>query len=167
MYIIRCPGVGFKGFEVMGVVRFVRLLNNLCADAEEGDVPEGWGSVLLDAVQNPEGRQHLTLRSWELLAEISTSPPWFSLSTPYASQVSDSLSKDQEWDKFECWMVILMMQCIRGYYGTEGDLEYGMKLLFRQRPGAAQKLTQWMEERSKGFGVGVPQSFKKSHKAAL
>jgi hypothetical protein len=44
---------------------------------------------------------------------------------------------------------------------TTGDLEHVMLLLFRQRPGAVQKLTQWMEQWSEEKGEEVPEAFKR------
>ena len=46
----------------------------------------------------------------------------------------------------------------------EGDLGHSMTLLFRQRPGAVQKLEQWMERWSQTAGKDVPESFKQAHK---
>lgn len=53
---------------------------------------------------------------------------------------------------------------------TTENLEHVMVLLFRQRPAAVQKLTQWMEERSKVLYKDVPKVFqricKRAHEAA-
>jgi len=49
---------------------------------------------------------------------------------------------------------------------AEGDLGHSMLLLFHQRPGAVQKLEQWMEQWSQGRGGEVPESFKRICKQA-
>jgi len=55
----------------------------------------------------------------------------------------------QEWDKLERWMEFIWIVWPPGSGGmTEEDLERSMLSLFRQRPGAAQKLEWWMERRS-------------------
>ena len=53
---------------------------------------------------------------------------------------------------------------------TEEDLECSMVSLFRQRPGSAQKIEEWMERWSQESSRDVPESFrrlcKQAHKAA-
>ena len=53
---------------------------------------------------------------------------------------------------------------------TEEDLGHPTLLLFRQRPGAIQKLEQWMERWSKQLFGSIPETFrqlcKQAHEAA-
>ena len=50
---------------------------------------------------------------------------------------------------------------------AEGDLGQSMLLLFRQRPGAVQKLTQWMERWGERDSYNrIPESFKRICKQA-
>ena len=44
---------------------------------------------------------------------------------------------------------------------AEGDLGNSMLLLFCQRPGAVQKLKQWMERWSQTNSEDIPESFKR------
>ena len=63
-------------------------------------------------------------------------------------------------------MGIVWMLLPDGLDPGEGDLGHSMTLLFRQRPGAVQKLEQWMEQWSQTVGKDVPESFKQAHKQA-
>lgn len=63
--------IGYKGFEGVGVERFVQLLNDLHVTIEDMDRKPEWLRILLDTLQSPETVQHLFHWYWELLAELS------------------------------------------------------------------------------------------------
>ena len=63
---------------------------------------------------------------------------------PDGAETTKSLAEAQEWDKLECWIVIVGPGVAAV---TEEDLENSTLSLFRQRPSAAQKLKEWMERR--------------------
>ena len=88
------------------------------------------------------------------------------LDPAYSPRIIASLTEAKEWSKLECWMGIVWMLLPDGLDPGEGDLGHSMTLLFRQRPGAVQKLEQWMEQWSQTVGKDVPESFKQAHKQA-
>jgi hypothetical protein len=168
--VIRSIGlIGYKGFEGVGVERLIGLLNHLDVSAEDLDIPDRWVGLLLDTLQTPEGIRRLSNCYWELLVELAT---WHMGDTPaYSPQIMTFLIEAQEWSKLECWMGIVWMLWPPGTGGiTEEDLGHLTLLLCRQRPGAIQKLEQWMELRGGGTGNGIPELFrqicKRAHEAA-
>ena len=85
----------------------------------------------------------------------------------YSPQITTSLTEAQEWDKLECWMGTVWVAWPPEADGIkEEDLSRTMLLLFRQRPGAAQKLEQWMERWSQQHGEDIPESFQQICKQA-
>ena len=170
--------IGYKKFEEVGVERFIGLLNHLDVTVEDMDPDEkgGWSWILLYTIQSSEGTQHLSHSYWEFLVEFAASEDPVSSRTPWrlswrldlacSLQIITSLTKAKEWSKLECWMGIVWMLLPKGLDPGEGDLGHSMTLLFRQRPGAVQKLEQWMEQRSQRAGKDVPESFKQAHKRA-
>ena len=178
--------IGYKGFEGVGVERFVELLNHLHVTDEDMNKKKSWRELLLDTIQSSEGTQYLSHCYWELLVELATSedPPDPALVIPPMGQETPSdswrprldpvhslhlitsLAEAKEWSKLECWMGIVWMLLPEGLDPGEWDLGHSMTLLFRQRPGAAQKLEQWMEQWSQTAGKDVPESFKQAHKQA-
>jgi len=161
--------VGYKGFEGVGVERFVELLNHLHVTVEDMDGTLSWAALLLDTIQSSEGTQHLSHWYWELLVELAVSESrWMSPDLAHSLQIITSLTEAKEWCKLECWVRIVWMLGDGGV--TEEDLEHSMVLLFRQRPGALQKLEQWMERCSQWDGKDMPESFKRTceraHEAA-
>ena len=64
----------------------------------------------------------------------------------YDHRVTAFLVEAQEWSKLECWARTIWMVWPPGTSGVpKEDLDRWMLLLFRPRPGAAQKLEQWTE----------------------
>ena len=61
----------------------------------------------------------------------------------YNAYVAIFLLEAQEWEKLEHWISIVCMQWVDG--DTAEKVQRAMTLLFCQRPGAAQNLTQVME----------------------
>jgi hypothetical protein len=146
--------IGYKRFAEGGAERFVELLNNLRIGVEDMVCPADWMSILLDTIQSPEGARSLFVQSWELLAELTSSLPWGLEDSVYSPQVTASLLEAQEWEKLECWMGVVWMVWPPQTDTTTKALEDAMVLLFRQRPGAVQKLTRWMERWSERGSQG-------------
>ena len=70
------PFIGYKGFEEVGVGRFIDLLNHLQIDVKDLNHRVEWMLVLLDTIKSPEGARDLSIRSWELSAELATTTPF-------------------------------------------------------------------------------------------
>ena len=176
---------GYKGFERVGVERFVELLNHLHVTAEDINKKEKWGKLLLDTIQSSEGTQHLSHCYWEFLVEFAASEylleptptdplmgqAWLDswrlrLDPAHSLHLITSLTEAKEWSKLECWMGIVWMLLPEELDPGEEDLGHLMTVLFRQRPGAVQKLKQWMEQWSQRAHTDVPESFKQAHEQA-
>ena len=164
--------VGYEGFEGVGMERFVGLLNHLRVAAEDMDDGRDWARLLLGTIKSFEGTQQLSYWYWELLVELAISCPWLPYeATPYNRETTRSLTEAQEWSKLECWIATVWMLRPPEAGGiTEEDLSSSMLLLFRQRPGAFQKLEQWMErwmERCSQINdESIPESFQRICKQA-
>jgi hypothetical protein len=167
--IIRSVGVvGYKGFEGVGVERFIGLLNHLDVSAKDISNPSQWANLLSETFQTSEGAQHLSHRYWELLVELEILlPVRLRDKIAYNPQVMMFLTEAQEWSKLEYWMGIVWMVWPPGSGGiTEEDLDHSMLLLCCQRPGAVQKLEQWMEQWGQTTGNYIPESFERICKQA-
>ena len=164
--------IGYKGFE--GVDRFIQLLNHLHVTVKDMDTKHVWARLLLDILKSSAGVQHLSQWYWELLVELSISVSRrlrHGFRVTYSPQITTFLIKAQEWGKLECWMGIVWILWPPDADGIVGeDLERLMPLLFRQRPGAAQKFEGWIERWSQECGEDVPESFhricEQAHEAA-
>ena len=164
--------IGYRGFKEVGVERFVELLNYLRVGVEDVDDKFKWMVLLLYTIQPSEGARHLSDRSWERLVELMISGLWcvgFGRAT-YSPQVMVSLMEAQEWGKLEYCVGVVWMAWPPETSKIEEDLECVMVLLFRQRPGAAQKLKGWVEQWSRECDEDMPESFqrvcKRAHEAA-
>ena len=153
--------VGYKGFKESGTERFIELLNRLHVGIEDMDYRSKWTPILLDTIQSSEGAQCLSIHSWELLAELTILPPLGSGNSAYTPQVTASLLEAQEWDKLECWMGVVWMEWPPQTTVAIENVERVMVLLFRQQPGAVQKLTHRMEQWSKRRNKEVPTAFQR------
>ena len=162
--------IGYKGFEGVGAEGFIKLLNHLQVTVTDMDQKDKWAKLLLDILQSSEGAQSLSHWFWELLVDIA--PSWSGwlrcrLPVPYNPRITTFLVEAQEWDKLECWMGTVWMVWPPGGDGIIGeDLDHLMLLLFRQRPGTAQKLERWMERWSQECGEDIPKSFRRICKRA-
>jgi len=165
---------GCEGFEGVGVERFIEFLNHLYVTAEDIDDGFRWVIFLLGTIKSSKAPQHLSHSYWELLAELAVSSQWLD-GLMDGLRITRSLIEAEEWSKLECWMGIRWMTLPEDadpteVDQTEGDLGHSMTLLFRQRPGAIQKLEQWMERWGRGYSNRVPESFqqlcKQAHEAA-
>ena len=159
--------IGYEGFKRVGMEGFIGLLDNLHVTAEDMDDKLRWRGLLLDTIKSPEGAQQLSHSYWELLVELAVQvPPELELDLTHGLQIITSLTEAKEWKKLECWVGIVWMLLPEGLDPGEGGLGHSMTLLFRQRPGAVQKLEQWMERWSQTAGKDIPESFKQAHKQA-
>ena len=139
--------VDYEGFEGVGMERFVGLLNHLRVAAEDIDHEYDWARLLLSTIKSFEGTRLLSQWYWESLVELVISRKmWLRYEITYNPQIMVFLTEAQEWNKLECWMGTVWMSWPPEADGiTEEDLSSSMLLLFRQRPGAFQKLERWME----------------------
>ena len=156
--------IGYKRFEEVGTGRFVDLLNHLHVDVEDMDNEFQWMGILLDTIKSSEGARDLSIRSWELLVELVTATLfWFlKLRIPtYTPKVMASLLEAQEWDKLECWIGVVWMAWPPETDAAMEAVEDAMVSLSRQRPGAVQKLTQWMERWGTRWSNKVPEAFQR------
>jgi hypothetical protein len=159
--VVRSVGhIDYKGFMEGETERFVELLNHLHVCVEDMGNSK-WMPILLDVVQSPEGTRSLSVQSWVFLAELTVSYSWVLEDPVYSPQVMASLLEAQEWERLECWMGVVWMVWPPRTNATIGDLEHVMVSLFHQRPGAVQKLTQWMEQWGTRQGEQVPEAFKR------
>jgi len=160
--------VGYKGFEGVGVERFIELLNHLHVTAEDMDSESQWAELFLETFQTPEGPQRLSDRYLELLVELTISlPPYLRDPPAYSPQITTFLTEAQEWSKLEYWIGIVWMTWPPGTGEvTEEVLGDSTLLLFRQRPEAVQKLEQWMERRYETHENDIPEPFKQICKQA-
>ena len=154
----------------VGVDRFIEFLNHLHVTTEDMDTWHIWVELLLGTIQSSEAPQHLSHPYWELLAELVASSSREKIDPTNGLRITTSLVGAEEWSKLECWMGIRWMALPEDADPTEGDLCHSMTLLFRRRPGAIQKLEQWMERWRWGYSNRVPESFqqlcKQVHEAA-
>ena len=168
--------IGYKRLKALGVDGFTELLGHLhvtVKDIDIGGLVE-WIILLLDTIQSFEGARRLSHWYWELLVELPTSnfvQERLQDRLIYNPRIMTQLINAQEWDKLECWMGIIWMVWPPGAgVMAEEDLDRSMVLLFRQRPGASQKLERWMERWSQEHGEEVPESFRRlcgqAHEAA-
>ena len=148
--IIRFAGrAGYKGFEGAGVEKLVELLDHLHVTLEEMGRPGKWASLLLDVIRSSEGPQRLSHCYWKFLVERAVLGG-LEFGDTDALKIANLLIDAQEWDKLECWIgTVWMVYESAGI--MEEDLERSTLLLLRQRPGAAQKLEQWIEQWSQQF----------------
>ena len=153
--------VGYRGFGGAGMEKLIELLDNLHVTDEEMDSAHRWPPLLLGMIRSPGGTHRLSHRYWELLVELAVSEPWLlQFGDTDAPKIAKTLVDAQEWGKLECWIRFEWM--VSEWVGiTEEDLGYPMLLLFCQRPGAAQRLEQWMEKWSQQCGEDIPESFQR------
>ena len=163
--------MGYRGFEGVGAQRFIQMLDHLHATLEDMDWKSLWLQLLLEILQTSEGIQLLPHHYWELLIEVAVSEaPLYGREVAYNPRVTAHLTEAQEWSKLECWVGTIWIVWPPGTSGvTKKDLDQWMLLLFRQQPGAAQKLEQWTErwcQKRDSEVVGSPRrDYKQAHEA--
>lgn len=153
--------IGYRGFEQMGVERFIELLDHLHVGIEDIGEWTRWGRLLLDIVQSTEGIQHLSHQSWGLLVEPRILGQLRGGDDiTYDPQITTYLEGAKEWEKLECWMGVIWMLWPPETERSKENLERAMVSLFRQRPGAPRKLKQWMDRWSQHDGQRREDVFK-------
>ena len=159
LVILFIENVGYKGFKSAGVEKLIELLDHLRVTVEEMNRMYRWMSLSLGVIQSPGGTQRLSDWYWELLVELVVLDSWSpDFGDTDTLNIAKSLIDAQEWGRLECWIGILWMCSESGEIMEEG-LEHSTLLLFRQRPGAAQRLEHWMEQWSKQHSSNrVPES---------
>ena len=159
--------IGYRGFEEVGVEGLIEVLNHLHIGIEDTGGEVGWGKLLLDIIQSPEGLQHLSHQYWELLVEPKILRSlWEESEITYNPRVAVSLEEAEEWDKLHYWMGVVWTLWPSETSGTTEDLERAMISLFHQRPGAPQKLKQLVEGWSKEYHEDVSPSFQRIYEQA-
>ena len=156
-HLIRAVGlIDFQEFEGVGVVAFCGLLDKLCVSTRDIGWEQQWARLLVDTIKSSEGIQHLPHRYWELLPEFAmmASP---STTSGWSPDVIVFLEANQEWDKLEHWMRAVWM----GWFDNVDveDAQRATLLLFHQRPGAIQRLKEWMGWWSGLWDKPVPEAF--------
>jgi len=157
---------GYRVFEGVGVERFIEFLNHLYVTTEDLDDRSRWVELLVGTIQSSEAPQHLSHSYWELLAELAVSSYWPKTDPTNGLRITTSLVEAEEWSRLECWTGVLWMLLPEDVDPTEEDLGHSMTLLFRQRPGAVQKLEQWMERWGRENPNRVHKSFQQLCKQA-
>jgi len=160
--------VCYGWFEGVGVDRLVELLGHLHVTVEDMVLPFLWIRILVGTLKTSEGARLLSHWYWELLVELVVSElVRITPEVSYNPQITAFLTEAQEWSKLECWMgTVWISWPPEDREITEEDLSYSMLLLCRQRPGALQKLEQWMERRSQVANRNIPESFQRICKQA-
>ena len=157
--------IGYEGFEGVEMERLVELLDDLHVTTEDTDDDSEWLWLLLEALRTSEGIERLSHWYWELLVELALfwSQPLTNDFT-YNPQVITFLTEAQEWTKLEFWMgTVCILWPLEADRITEGNL---ILPLFRQRPGAFEKLKQRMEQWSRVRRENIPESFQRVYKQA-
>jgi len=160
--------IGYEGFKGVGTERFVGLLDHLHVTVEDMENVHEWLRLLLEILRTSEGTQLLSHWYWELLVELAILCSLLSRHyVTYNPQIVTFLAEAQEWSKLECWMGTVWVLWPPEADGiTEEDLGRSIPLLFRQRPGAFQKLERWMERWSQRNDKNLPESFQRICKQA-
>ena len=168
-HVIRfIEGANRRTFRRKWVEKWIELLNQLHVTFEEMPKTTVWSSLLLDVIRSPVGIQRLPDRYWELLVElvVSASRRW-GFGVPDMLKIARSLIEAEEWDKLERWIGIVWMSPKSEEITKEGmssvsegiteeDLGHSTLLLFRHRPGAAQRLEQLIERWSREWEEDIP-----------
>jgi hypothetical protein len=152
--------IGPRGFEEGMAGSFVGLLNHLHISVEDAGWWYDWTSILVEIIQSAEGVRHLAVHVWDFLTEHTTMYPGsFGGGITYDPHVTDFLLDAQEWEKLECWLGVVWIVWLPEAGDVTEDVESATNLLFRRKPDAVRKLTQWMEQWSRPWGKAIPVSF--------
>ena len=152
---------GYRRFKEVNAEGAVELLNHLYVGIEDIDDRDRWGSIFLEVIQSPEGFRRLATHSWELLMELKVKLSWTERKDIVARHphITDNILLSQQWDKLECWVGLVWMSSPIPESAME-SLKRAMASLFRQRPEAVLKLTEWLERCLIEGRKGVPESFR-------
>ena len=139
--------LGPEQVERVGVEEFAALLDRLDVGVDDTDSPNDWLRLLRHFVRSSQGRHFLPRSYWELMVELSVTTSWSWLwdhSIDGDLQVMFSLEEEEKWDTLECWSGFVWLRRLPKIDTISYGLERVTLALFRQRPGAVQKLEQWM-----------------------
>ena len=162
IFLICVEKRGLGALRDVGRERFVRLLNHLhisVNDTLSHSKPDTWPAILLKIIQSADGEaRNLAIQSWELLVGLAILG--YLDSTTYETNVTTTLMGGKpEWNKLECWMVIVWMVWPPEPGAVAKELEDAMELLEKERPGALRKrVERWSERRRKD----LPESFRQT-----
>lgn len=141
----------FRPFEWVGVGEFAVLLDRLNISINDMDLWYKWLGHLTSVALFPQGRSSLPRRYWELMVELAVTWFWPRRDpTDHQRQTMVSLEEDQEWDLLECWIGFIWIVWCPETNAAQEDVERVTLSLFRQRPGAIQKLEQWVRRSNMG-----------------
>lgn len=135
--------LGPKQVEQVGVEDFITLLDCLSVGVDDISSRSKWLNILLHVIRSPQGRRSLSHPYWEFMVELSlgTGGFWYrNLATDDDLWIMSSLEEQEEWDKLEYWGSSFWLRQDEGIQTTSEGLERMTLSLFRQRPGAVQKL---------------------------
>ena len=149
--------------EAVGVEKFIEFLNHLHVTTADMDDMSSWAKLLSGAIQSSEEPQHLSHWYWELLVELAVVTHSVVINPMDGLKTTKYLIKVKEWSKLERWMGIVWMLLPKDADPTEEDFGHSMTLLFCERPGAAQKLEQWMDRWDQEPYHTIPESFQRIH----
>ena len=151
--------VGYEKFEGVAEKLIESLDHHLTVEEVSRNL--GWAELLLGVIRSSKETERLSNWYWELLVELAVSGQWLGIGDPDVLTIAKPLIDAEEWGKLECWIGIVWMLCVTADI-TEEDLERPTLLLFHRRPGAAQRLERWMEQRSERCPwVRDPESFQR------
>ena len=151
LLVIRFIGLtGYKGFEGVRVEKLIGMLDHLHVTIEEMDDTDidEWSSLLLAVIRSSEAPQRLSDWYWERSVELAALGWTPEFGDTQVLKIAESLIDAEEWGKLECWIGIAWMYSGFGRTSQE-ELEPPTLLLLRRRPGAVQKLEQWIEKRDR------------------
>jgi len=139
--------IGYPKFEQIEGEGFFELLDHLHIRIEDVDDKFRWGQFLPAAIKSPKGLRCLPYEYWELLAELSISSPKLLRATGlYDQHVMEFLEGAKEWGKLQCWFCVVWASWGPNTWRPKvADLESMAMSLFRDQPGAYQKVEGWME----------------------
>ena len=148
--------MGSYAVKKVGKERSVQVLNGLHIGIEKAGHRErgSWSEILVEVIRFAKARC-LALHSWKFLAEFATEGRRLHFVT-YDPDITISLTNAQEWDKLECWVGIVWMECPPEPDSVAKDLEDAMEVLAKERPGALRKrVERWSGEHRRN----LPASF--------
>ena len=138
--------INFQQFEQVGVEEFGVLLDNLNVCVCDVDSRSSWWEFLVYVVRSPEGRRFLPHPYWELMVELVVPRSW-APSDPrdYEREIMVALEEEEQWDALECWSGFVWITRCPKIETIPEDVERVTLSLFRQRPGASQRLEQLLQ----------------------
>lgn len=159
---------GIEVFGVAGKIHFVKLLNFLQIGLKDFVLPprnSNWPEVLLAIIESLGDFEPLAIEYWELLVELAI----LGIEKRPADReaVMEYLVKERAWAELECWMGFVWMSNPPGRGEPMVNIVDKMMQLFLNRPGADQKLKEWMGRWEEECGGPVPENFEPTCQRAL